>query len=105
MLNFLISALAVWRISSLLVKEDGPGDVFAKLRNISGVKYNEYSVSYGTNVIAKILLCVWCCSVWVAFFVALLDKPVNIRTLLRALALSSSAIIIDEVIGKYEKSI
>jgi len=100
MLNFLISSLAVWRISSLLVREDGPWDVFAKLRNISGVKYNEYSVSYGTNLISSILSCVWCTSVWVGFFVALLDKPVNIRTLLRALALSSSAIIIDEVINE-----
>lgn len=100
MLNFIVSALAVWRLSSLLVREDGPGDVFAKLRTFSGVRYDEHSNSYGTNILSSALTCVWCTSVWVGFFVAFLDKPAKLHTFLqRALALSASAIIIDEVMN------
>jgi hypothetical protein len=103
MLELLISSLAVWRISSLLVREDGPVDVFAKLRTFMGVRYDEYSVPYGTNVIGSLLLCVWCTSIWVAFFVALLEKPTNILKLLqRTLALSAMAIIIDEVTSEHK---
>jgi hypothetical protein len=100
MINFIVSSLAVWRISSLLVREDGPGDVFAKLRNIVGVRYDEYSRPYGTTVVSKALTCVWCISIWVAVFVAILDKPVYIRTYIQRLcALSAMAIIIDEALN------
>ena len=99
MLELLISILATWRISSLLVREDGPSDVFAKLRTISGVKYDKYSIPRGTNFVSSLLLCVWCTSIWIAVIIAALDRPVNILTFIRrALALSSGAILLDEII-------
>jgi hypothetical protein len=101
MLELLISSLAVWRISSLLVHEDGPADVFAKLRMITGMKYNEHSIPYGTNIISSLLSCVWCVSIWVAAFIAILDKPANIHTFFRrAMASSAIAIMIDEIINR-----
>ncbi len=104
MFNFIISSLAVWRISSLLVREDGPGDVFAKLRNITGVRYDEYSNSYGTNILSSALTCVWCTSIWVAGLIAILEKPVNIRIVfLRLCALSAMAIMIEEIINGKER--
>ena len=104
MLELLLSVLATWRVSSMLVREDGPDDVFAKLRMFTGMKYDEYSNPYGTNLISSLLSCVWCTSVWVAFIIAAIDKPANIRKFLqRAMALSAGAIIIDEVITRHWK--
>lgn len=102
-MNFLISILATWRISSMLVKESGPFDVFDRLRDIAGVKYNQHGESYGTNMWSSLLSCVWCTSVWVGFLVALLEKPKNIGEYFRrALALSACAIFVDEVLHRKE---
>lgn len=74
--KLLIYALAAWRISSIFVNEGGPFDVFLKIRTrIAGIRYdefreNEISVIPG-NILAGILSCVWCCSVWVGFFFSL----------------------------------
>jgi len=103
MLSFLIASLAVWRMTVLLVREDGPGDLFTKIRNVAGIKYDELSRPYPTNMLSGMLSCVWCCSVWVGFVVALFEKPCNFSQLLRnSLALSASAIFIDEIIDAIE---
>lgn len=104
MFNFFLTMLAVWRVSSLLVKEDGPGDIFIKLRSKSGIYYDEYSRLQTPNVLAGILSCVWCCSVWVGFIGCLFLKPRNLTEYLRnALALSAGAIIIEEVITRVSR--
>jgi hypothetical protein len=61
--NLIILALATWRITSLLVDEYGPWDIFTKLRNKIGIKFNERSEEYATNELAKFWLCTWCMSV------------------------------------------
>lgn len=54
-----IAGLAGWRLASLLVNEDGPGAVFARLRRAVGVP--EQGEATG---LAAMLSCVWCTSVW-----------------------------------------
>jgi hypothetical protein len=63
-LEFVVLALATWRVTSLLVWEDGPFEVFARLRHGLGVRYNESNVAYGTNWLAKGVVCPACASVW-----------------------------------------
>lgn len=102
MSRFILVALATWRISSLLVKEDGPGEIFEKIRVKAGVRYDEYSRPYASSVLAGILSCIWCCSVWVSFLTGIMLKPRNFADyLIKSLALSASTIIIDEVIEKF----
>lgn len=67
-LEFVVLALATWRLTSLLVWEDGPLEVFAKLRNRLGVRYDERSQPYGSNWFAKGVICPACASVWFGFF-------------------------------------
>lgn len=62
--EFIVFALATWRVTSLLVWENGPFEVFAKLRHGLGVRYDESSVAYGTNWFAKGVVCPACASVW-----------------------------------------
>ena len=47
--------LATWRITHLLVTEDGPGDVVVRLR-----------ASLGQSVLGRAMDCFYCLSVWVA---------------------------------------
>lgn len=62
--EIVILAFATWRLTSLLVWEDGPFEVFAKLRHRLGVRYDETSMAYGTNWFAKGVICPACASVW-----------------------------------------
>ncbi len=55
--------MAVWRISSLLVHEDGPWDVFVRLRKLAGVSSGPDPVE---GFLTNLLSCVWCTSLWVA---------------------------------------
>jgi len=68
MLIFLTLILATWRISSLLVDERGPRDVFAKLRYRAGIRFNMHSEPYADTLLGEMLLCVWCTSFWVGLF-------------------------------------
>lgn len=68
--NWFIVALAVWRITSLLVDESGPSDILVRFRRLVGVRKRtteQGTQRYGTNWVASGLTCVWCTSVWVAF--------------------------------------
>lgn len=64
LLDVLILALATWRLASLLAQEDGPGDIFARLRKAAGVRYGPDNAPYGTNSLARGVLCIACNSVW-----------------------------------------
>jgi hypothetical protein len=95
-LEFVILALATWRLTSLLVWEDGPFEVFAKLRHRLGVRYNNMNMAYGTNWLAKGVVCPACASVWFGFFWAvlyLLWQPAWMLAL--PFALSALAIVIE----------
>ena len=104
MVRFIILALATWRISSLLCDEDGPWNVFSKLRNKVGVKYNEQNELYASNEIAKIFTCLWCISYLVGGVVAVvyLLIPSSIY-LFAALAFSSVAMLADKQLWRGSK--
>lgn len=61
--RFMLSVLAVWRVTHLLAREDGPWDLFYRLRR-----------RLGQGVLGALMDCFQCLSLWVAapfaFFVA-----------------------------------
>ncbi len=65
MLEFIIFALATWRLASLLAAESGPYDVFARLRAWAGVEYTPDERVIANTELARGLVCVWCNSVWI----------------------------------------
>lgn len=65
--HFLILALATWRLSSLLVNEAGPGDVFLKLRENFGFTHDtsKNKLIIPDGFWGELFSCIWCCSLWV----------------------------------------
>ena len=53
--RFALATLATWRVSHLLVEEDGPADVVVRLRRRAGSSWA-----------GDLLDCFYCLSVWVA---------------------------------------
>ena len=76
--EFIIYALATWRIASLLATEEGPLGIFSKLRQELGVYYEENArgvlVPYANNVIGKGIICIWCSSLWFGLLFAVLGR-------------------------------
>ena len=95
----LVLGLATWRISSLLVSEEGPFGILVKFRYIIGIRYDELSNPVGTNVIADLFTCVWCASVWIGLFFAILWFINHDLAFIVSFpfALSSVAVIIDQI--------
>ena len=98
--TLLIVGLATWRLSSLLAKEAGPFDILVKIRHKVGVRYSTappYDI-YGTNTVAKGIICIWCNSVWVGmvFTIAVIIYP-NAVLVLLPLTISAIAIWFDEM--------
>lgn len=88
MLTFLISVLAVWRICSLILEEDGPFEIFKRLRNyfhvyhwddfslneqrgflLSG--YSEGDIITDGDFFGELLTCHWCLSIWISLLISI----------------------------------
>lgn len=87
-ITFLVLSLAVWRLSNLLVNEDGPYQMLAEFRH-SAVKATH------------LFECVFCLSVWLGLIVAVAYYFYPAWTVLAALpfALSAGAILVDRYIN------
>lgn len=70
----LVAGLAGLSLGTLLSNEElsGPWNSLHKLRYLIGVRYDQASHAYGTNEIAKAILCPYCCTFWTATFFYLL---------------------------------
>jgi hypothetical protein len=75
-----IAILATWRVTHLLAREDGPGDVIARLR-----------AALGASLWGKLLDCFHCSSLWVAAPAALWVAATPLEACLVWLAISGAA--------------
>jgi len=108
-------ALACWRLTSLLARERGPFGVGTRFRKLFGIEHGDDGepmfyedddevvlnplpvnecVEKVAHEVARGLTCMWCCSVWVGFALALLTGR---RPLVpTALALSAVTILVED---------
>lgn len=74
-LELVVLMLGVWRVTSILNREEGPWGVFLKWREWLGVLHDADNEPIGVKddrlVLAKLFECQWCLSVWVGGGVAL----------------------------------
>ena len=84
MLNLILLSLAVWRVTALLVYDDGPRDVLVRLRDAIGGP----------------LHCFWCTSVWVSLVASVAYRPVCMLSWREGLlwwwAIAGLSVLIDE---------
>jgi hypothetical protein len=98
---FILLALATWRVTSLFVSEAGPFEVFAKLRHKIGVRYDERSIPYGTNVVANAFSCIWCLSFWTSIVATIPLTPYIVwwQYPIVVLAMNATVIVINKLVG------
>lgn len=83
--RFLVGALATWRVTHLLVAEDGPGDVVVRLRRRAGDSW-----------VGSAMDCFYCLSVWTAAPVAAAVARRPREAPLVWLALSGAACLLEQ---------
>ena len=84
-LRFIVAVLATWRVSHLLAGEDGPGDLFVRLRFAVGVSW-----------VGKLLDCFYCLSLVVAVPAALFVTRERLECLFVWLAASGAACLLEQ---------
>lgn len=91
--ELIVTGLATWRISYMLVNERGPFDILTELRSQFGVRhdYEGRPISWPDNSLFE---CVWCLSVWVGCATAVLPKKLSVP-----FALSGVAVILEKYLG------
>ena len=85
-LRFVCAILATWRLTHLLVAEDGPGDIVVRIR-----------ARLGDSVAGRAMDCFYCLSVWIAAPIALFVSTSPISWLVTWLALSGAACLLERV--------
>ena len=85
-LGFFAAVLAVWRVTHLIVEEDGPWDLMRRLRR-TGERIG----------LERLINCFLCCSVWVAIPFALLLTREWKAVAIVLPALSGGAILLERV--------
>lgn len=97
LLYLVLLGFATWNISSLLVREDGPFLVFARLRNRVGVIVSAEGIVYADNALGELFTCIWCMSRWVSLvlFVSFYFFPVFTTFICIVCSLSTIAILVD----------
>lgn len=88
-LEFLISTLAIWRLSYLFSQEDGPFDVVIKFRKL-----------LGHGFFGSLLDCFYCLSLWISIPFAVLLTNEWLNGIIIWLALSGGACILFKISEK-----
>ena len=100
---FLIFGLASWRVASMFVREKGPFNMFVWIREMVGIQHDEnnYPYLFPDNVLADLLSCVWCTSMWAGlfWFLLYLITPLLAIKIATVFAFSTVAIIVDKWVG------
>ena len=76
--RFVLAALATWRVAFLLVREDGPGRVFARMRS-----------ALGDGFLGELFRCVKCIGIWIAIPFTFFVGGTRLELLVVWLALAS----------------
>ena len=84
--RFLLAVLAVWRVTHLLSREDGPWNLFARLRR-----------TLRSAMLGRVAGCFYCLSIWVALPFAFFLRGDAGETLVGWLALSGAAIVLERL--------
>jgi len=84
--RFSLAVLAAWRVTHLLAKEDGPGDLIVRLR-----------ARLGRGLLGKFMDCFGCLSMWVAIPFAFFVADTALERLVAWLAIAGASCLLDRL--------
>lgn len=84
--RFVMAVLATWRVSHLVVSEDGPWDILTRLRR-----------RLGHSFVGRLMDCFGCVSIWVAALMSLFVFRPSQEGLVCWLALSGAAFLLERM--------
>ena len=90
---FIISTLAVWRLTHLLAKEDGPFDIIVIIRK-----------KVDTGFFGKMLDCFYCLSIWIALPFGIWLGQSWLEKIFIWLAISGAACLLEQGTTKNDNS-
>lgn len=92
LLEAILIGLAGWRVANLLVNEDGPLDIFERVRLFVGMKPGEIS-----GFMPKLFSCIFCMSVWTTFgaYLTYLISPITVMIV----AAMTIALVVDRLVN------
>lgn len=104
-LFLIVCGLAVWRLSNMVLFEEGPFWIFVYIRNLTGSILHDddnVPVQYDVNFWGKLFSCIYCMSIWVAFFFCILAVISVEAAVIVGLpfSLSAIAVIVDDLSQK-----
>ena len=82
--HFVLAVFAVWRVTHMLAREDGPWDVLSLIRR-----------KMGSGVSGRLMNCFYCLTLWVALPFSFFLKGDAAETAVGWLALSGTAILLE----------
>ncbi len=82
--RFVLAVLAVWRLTHLLSREDGPFDIVVRIRQ-----------SLGLKVLRDLVSCFYCLSLWLAIPFAFFVPGTWLERTVAWLAISGAAILLE----------
>jgi len=88
-MRFVLCALAIWRLTHLIVAEDGPWDVIVKLR-----------AQLGDSQAGRAMDCFYCLSLWLAIPFTFAVASHCLGWLVSWLALSSAASLLEQATNR-----
>lgn len=103
MMLYVLAALAVWRVTHMLLRETGPWGLIRRLRIALGVIYDREDETTLVGFRYELTVCMWCLSVWtgtIAVAIMWLVEPVWVRyVLFTPFAISAVCVMIDKHFG------
>jgi hypothetical protein len=100
--EFVVVAMAVWRVSSIVAREDGPMDIFPRFKtrvlDLSENKRIHISVRKMLNSFYRGLNCIWCNSVWFSAIASIFISVSFLEWIVVTLSLSTVAIMVETFI-------
>src|SRR5262245_16512306 len=91
--TFFYLSLAAWRLASLISNEDGPWQMFKRLRQLAEYWCNKYKFCSELGL-HELVTCEWCNSVWIGAGLTLLYLWMGDTILYLALPLAFSTVVI-----------